>query len=123
MSQRLSGRPEIPVAIREECGRLIIRRDSERDCTFRIIKVSVDEKSAGIVNFGETLKLDVPAGLHTVTVDNTWTSRTITISCEPEESVEVMTGNTAGGCFLTMLFVIGMCPMGIFLESRSDVKN
>lgn len=105
---------------REDVARLVIHRQDPRDCTYRIIHVSVDEKPEGSLNWNETLTVDVRPGLHTITVDNTWAKRTLTVACAPRASVHLTTGNVVTGFFLTLLLTIGVAPMKIFLEIRDD---
>ncbi|HMS54732.1 MAG TPA: hypothetical protein PKA27_04975 [Fimbriimonadaceae bacterium] len=95
---------------------LSFRRMDPRDCAHRIVRVLVDEKHVGTLNFGDSLEVSVPPGLHSVTVDNTWTSKTETVPIHPQSRIHFSTGNTASGCAMTLLFTIGISALGVFLD-------
>ncbi|MFN8220198.1 MAG: hypothetical protein U0S12_08735 [Fimbriimonadales bacterium] len=101
---------------RDEAAVLAIRRNSPKDCTYRVIHVYVDEELLATLNWNDSFVTKVKPGLHTVTVDNTWTSKSQTIAFEPHEHLGYVVGNTVNGCFLTLLMTIGVSPMGIFLD-------
>lgn len=105
---------------KEEEATLSIVRNDPRDCTYRIIRVLVDEEPQDSLNFGETLEVKVRPGLHTVTVDNTWVSKSLTVACRPRSKLSLVTANIANGCALTLLFTLGISPIGLILEEHYD---
>lgn len=95
---------------------LSFHRNDPRDCTHRIVRVLIDEKHVGTLNYGDRLDVSVPPGLHSITVDNTWISKTETVPIHPRAKLGFLTGNTASGCAMTLLFTIGISALGVFLE-------
>lgn len=100
----------------ENAATLVIYRNAPKDCTYRIIHLSIDEVREASLNWNESVTVKLKPGLHTITVDNTWATKRITIACHPDETIRLVTGNVVTGVLLTLLLTIGVAPMKIFLE-------
>lgn len=102
--------PDVPTA------RLLVTRQSARDCRDRQIFVSLDGTRVGDIVFGEKLSKPITAGWHRMRVHNTLFWKTIDFEAKPDETVHFETVNYAGKGFLHIVLIIGVAPLFLAVE-------
>ena len=85
---------------------IVLRRNSPHDFQDRQIYVWIDDEALGKIRYGAALRWPVEPGRHTIRVNNTLATRTLTIDAAPGEHVRVQCGTglpTTG--WLMMIFL------------------
>jgi hypothetical protein len=99
---------------------LIIQRSSEYLNRFRNIEILVNGKPAGKVANGDTLQIDVPAGIHAVVARIDWaTSNTVNLTAtESEAYLFKLAGFRGARWFIPvgLLLTIGTWAIDYFLD-------
>mgnify|MGYP003337871004 CR=1 FL=1 len=70
-------------------ARLLVTRQSERDCRSRQIFVSLDGTSVGDIVFGEKIDKPMNPGHHVVRIHNTLFWKTLEFDAAPGETVQI----------------------------------
>jgi hypothetical protein len=97
---------------------ITVSRDSREDVGFREIFVSVDGESIGLLQYGESLTQELPAGSHRVRAHNTLFWKTHDIVLQPGEHARFIAVNRAGfGTFGFMVF-LGASPVYLRFERQ-----
>jgi hypothetical protein len=97
---------------------ITVSRDSPEDVGFREIFVSVDGESIGLLQYGESLTHELPAGPHRVRAHNTLFWKTHDIVLQPGEHARFVAINRAGfGTFGFMVF-LGASPVYLTFERQ-----
>lgn len=99
---------------------ITVSRESPEDVGFREIFVSVDGESIGILQYGESLTHELPAGPHRIRAHNTLFWKTHDVVLQPGEHARFVGINTAGfGTFGFMVF-LGASPVYLTFERHKD---
>ena len=95
---------------------ITVRRQAPNDVGYREIYVSLDgEKPERLLNYGETLTLDVKPGPHRVTAHNTLFIKTIDFTVNVGEHATLTAINRAGfGTYSALAFLFGFLGAGPF---------
>ena len=97
---------------------ITVSRDSPEDVGFREIFVSVDGESIGLLQYGESLTHELPAGPHRIRAHNTLFWKTHDIVLQPGEHARFLAVNRAGfGTFGFMVF-LGASPVYLKFERQ-----
>jgi len=107
--------PEAPPS-EAPTARLLVTRQSARDCKNRQIFVSLDGTRVGDIVFGERLSKPIAAGRHRMRVHNTLFWKTIDFEAAPGETVHFETVNYAGRGFVHIVLIIGVAPLFLAVE-------
>jgi hypothetical protein len=113
----------MPTVDAEPPARLTIHRTSARDEQSRQVLCSVDGDYVGQLLYGQTLTREIPAGPHTLSVNNTLFWRKVTIAARPGEHVQFTVWNQPfGGNVMRLLFLfVGAAPLKLgFAEGPPD---
>jgi hypothetical protein len=95
---------------------ITVSREAPNDVGFREIFVSVDGEQIAILNFGESITHELPAGPHRIRAHNTLFWKTHDIILQPGEHARFTAINRAGfGTFGFMIF-LGASPVYLTLE-------
>ena len=92
-----------PVAL--ATARLTIHRTASWDQQSRQILCSVDGTYIGQLLFGQTMTRDIPAGSHTLKINNTLVWKTVPFDAAPGEHVQFTVWNEAMGGLARLLFI------------------
>ena len=103
-------------------ARITIARDSTEDAGFREIFVSLDGERLGILQHGDSISTEVPAGPHTLRAHNTLFWKTHHLTLRPGEHARFVAINRAGWGTFGMLFILGAMPVYLTFE-RVPVEN
>jgi hypothetical protein len=104
----------------EATARLTITRTSPEDVKQRQIICKLDGDWIGDLLFGKTLSRPIPAGRHTLRVDNTWNKKTVEFDAAPGEHVKFRSVNRAGGCTWFLVASIGAGPMYVAIDREVE---
>ena len=98
---------------------ITVSRESPEDVGFREIFISVDGKSIGLLQFGESLTHELPAGPHRIRAHNTLFWKTRDVVLQPGEHARFVAINKAGfGTFGFMVF-LGASPVYLTFERQN----
>jgi hypothetical protein len=95
---------------------ITVRRQAPNDVGYREVFVSLDgEKPATLLNYGETLTLDVKPGPHRLSAHNTLFVKTIDFTVNVGEHATFTAINRAGfGTYSALAFFVGFLGAGPF---------
>ena len=95
---------------------VIIRRQAPNDIGYREVYVSLDEqKEQTLLQYGDTLTLDITPGTHRLKAHNTLFFKTIDFTIAPGEQASFTAINRAGfGTYSALAFLIGFLGAGPF---------
>ena len=98
---------------------ITVSRESPEDVGFREIFISVDGESIGLLQFGESLTHELPAGPHRIRAHNTLFWKTRDVVLQPGEHARFVAVNKAGfGTFGFMVF-LGASPVYLTFERQT----
>jgi len=98
---------------------ITVERESPSDVGFREVFVSVDGESIGLLQFGDSLTHELPAGAHRIRAHNTLFWKTHDVVLQPGEHAKFVAINRAGfGTFGFMVF-LGASPVYLTFERVS----
>jgi len=103
-------------------AKLRITRRSPEDVKQRQIIIKLDGEWVGDLLYGKTFSRTIPAGHHTLRVDNTWNKKTIEFDAAPGEQVRFRTVNRAGGCTWFLVASLGAGPMYVSIEPDDESR-
>src|SRR5882762_1930800 len=97
---------------------LTIERNSSDDTQQREIVVLLDGESIAELSFGQTVTKEIPAGSHTLRVDNTWNNKTLQFTAAENEQIRFVTQNRAGSFSQFLLMLFGAGPIYVSLTRQ-----
>jgi hypothetical protein len=97
-------------------AQITIVRNSSDDTQTRQIKIFLDGENQGELMFGDSMTLDVGAGVHTIRVDNTWNRKDLVMEIHAGERLEFLTKSSAGKFAWFLLGFLGAGPMQVSIE-------
>src|SRR5215213_335260 len=95
--------PDVPEA---GPARLTVHRTAAWDEQSRQILCSVDKKYVGQLLFGQTMTRDIPAGSHSLKINNTLVWKSVPFDAAPGEHVQFTVWNEQMGGWLARLLFI-----------------
>lgn len=78
---------------------LTVRRDSPADIQYRENVVYLDGKEIGSLRFGESVRVEIAPGDHTLKVSNRVRSKSVPFTVEQGEPAAFRVGNIGSGCY------------------------
>lgn len=102
---------------------LVIRRNDPSDCKARTVIVYLDGQRIGVLKYGDRLTAEVSEGKHVIKLDNTWTTKTLSLDVEAGTTREFVAGNRTSGCAMFILAVTGAAPMGLIWREVDGVSD
>lgn len=97
-------------------ARLVVARTSPDDLKQRQIIVKLDGEWVGDLLYGKTLSRTIPAGAHTLKVDNTWNKKSLEFKAAPGEEVRFRVVNRPGKFTWFLVASLGAGPMYVSIE-------
>jgi hypothetical protein len=97
---------------------LTVNRNSPDDTQQREIVVTLDGQPIAELAFGQTVTKEIPAGSHTLLVDNTWNKKTLQFTAAENEQISFLTQNRAGSFSQFLLMIFGAGPIYVSLERQ-----
>jgi hypothetical protein len=95
---------------------LAVSRNSPDDVQLRQIAAMLDGESIAELMFGESVTKEIPAGHHTLRVDNTWNRQTVEFDSGEGEAVKFLVRNRAGRFSWFLLMIFGAGPIYVSIE-------
>ena len=95
---------------------ITVSRDAANDVGFREIYVSVDGEQIGLLQYGEIITHELPAGPHRIRAHNTLFWKTHDIVLQPGEHARFKVVNRAGWAAFGFLMVLGAAPLHLTFE-------
>jgi len=97
---------------------LTVNRNATDDAQQRQIIVSLDGEPVAELMFGDSVTREIPAGPHTLFVDNTWNRKSTNFTVAENEKISFLTKSRSSrfADFLLMLFGAG--PLKVFLTRQ-----
>ena len=116
-AERLAGTDQSRVSARTNyLASITVSREAKNDVGFREIHISVDGEQIALLQFGETITHELPAGPHRIRAHNTLFWKTHDVVLQPGEHARFVAINRAGfGTFGFMMF-LGASPVYLTFE-------
>jgi hypothetical protein len=95
---------------------ITVMRTSREDLGLREVFVSVDGESIAILEHGQSVTRQVPAGSHEVRAHNTLIRKRMTLDLAPGEHATLMAVNRAGRWTFSVLAILGAGPVYLTLD-------
>lgn len=97
---------------------LTVNRNSPNDAQQREILVTLDGEQIAELLYGQTVSRQIPAGRHTLHVDNTWNRETISFDAAENEQIAFLAQNRSGSFAQFLLMVFGAGPIRVSLQRQ-----
>ena len=101
-------------------ARVTIARTSPADVGQRQVIVSIDGGPRKTLIFGESASFEIAPGDHALKANNTLVWKTVPFSAAPGEHVQFEIANCATRFTLGFLSVIGVAPLYLRIEKKSN---
>jgi hypothetical protein len=101
-------------------AKLVVSRTSPDDLKQRQIIVKLDGEWVGDLLYGKILARAIPAGLHTLKVDNTWNKKSLDFRAEPGEEIRFRVVNRPGKFTWFLVASLGAGPMYVSIERETS---
>lgn len=97
-------------------AQITVVRNSPDDTQTRQIKLFLDGENRGELMFGDSMTLDVAAGVHQLRVDNTWNRKNLSFEIRAGDHLSFVTKSSAGKFAWFLLGFLGAGPMQVSIE-------
>ena len=97
---------------------LTVNRNSPNDAQQREIVVTLDGEQIAELAYGQTVSKEIPAGSHTLLVDNTWNKRSATFIAAENEQISFLAQNRSGSFSQFLLMIFGAGPIRVSLTRQ-----
>jgi hypothetical protein len=97
---------------------LIVDRNSPDDAQQRQIIVSLNGEAIAELLFGESVSREIPAGTHTLLVDNTWNRKSLAFAAAENEKISFVTKSRSSRFSEFLLMLVGAGPLKVFLTRQ-----
>ena len=97
---------------------LTINRNSPDDAQQREIVATLDGEPIAELSFGQSVTKEIPAGPHTLLVDNTWNKQSATFTAAEDEKISFLTKNRTGSFSQFLLMIFGAGPIRVSLTRQ-----
>ena len=98
---------------------ITVSRQSPNDAGVREIFVSVDDESIAVLEHGDAITHELPAGAHRIRAHNTLFWKTHPVVLQPGEHARFTAINRAGWAAFGFLMVLGATPLGLTFERET----
>ena len=98
---------------------ITVSRRSPTDAGVREIFVSVDGETIAVLQHGDAITHELPAGPHRIRAHNTLYWKTHDVVLQPGEHARFKAINRAGWAVFGFLMVLGAAPLGLTFERES----
>ena len=95
---------------------VILTRTHKKDIGQRQVVVTIDDGEKKTLMFGDTIRLEIPAGEHVLKAHNTLVWKTIPFKVSEDEQVTFTLINHPGRFTLGFLALIGVAPLFLTVE-------
>src|SRR5262249_7726640 len=117
-TQRFPAHAAKPADGSEMPATLIVDRNAPDDAQQRQILIFLDGEPIRELLFGDSVTKEIPAGPHTLLVDNTWSRRSAQFDAVDGESIRFLVKNHSGRFSEFLLMFFGAGPLKVFLDRR-----
>ena len=97
---------------------LTVNRNSPQDAQQREIVVSLDGERIAELVYGQSVSKEIPAGPHTLLVDNTWNSQSTNFTATDNEQINFVAQNRSGSFAQFLLMIFGAGPIRVSLQRQ-----
>ena len=97
---------------------LTVDRNSPDDAQQRQIIVSLDGEPIAELMFGDSVTREIPAGPHTLLVDNTWNRKSIDFTASQNEKIAFLAKSRSSRFAEFLLMFFGAGPLKVFLTRQ-----
>jgi len=97
---------------------LTVDRNSSDDAQQRQIIVSLDGEPIAELMFGESVTREIPAGTHTLLVDNTWNKKSLDFTAAENERISFAAKSHSSRFSEFLLMFFGAGPLKVSLTRQ-----
>jgi len=97
---------------------LTVDRNASDDAQQRQIIVSLDGEPIAELMFGDSVTREIPAGPHTLLVDNTWNRKSIDFTASQNEKIAFLAKSRSSRFAEFLLMFFGAGPLKVFLSRQ-----
>ena len=97
---------------------LTVARNASDDAQQRQIIVSLDGAPIAELMFGDSVTREIPAGLHTLLVDNTWKRESAQFTAAENEKLSFLAKSRSSRFSEFLLMFFGAGPLKVFLTRQ-----
>ena len=97
---------------------ITINRNSPNDAQQREIVVFLDGEQIAELSYSQSVTKEIPAGPHTLLVDNTWNKKSAQFTAAENEQISFLAQNRAGSFSQFLLMIFGAGPIRVSLDRQ-----
>lgn len=97
---------------------LNVARNSPDDAQQRQILVFLDGEQIAELMFGDSVTKEIPAGAHTLLVDNTWNKKSVQFDAEDQGNIRFLAKNHSSRMSEFLLMIFGAGPLKVSLDRQ-----
>ena len=97
---------------------LTVSRNAPDDAQQRQVLIFLDGQPVSELMFGDSVTKEIPAGPHTLLVDNTWNKRSAQFNAGDGESIRFLVKNHSGRFSEFLLMIFGAGPLKVSLDRQ-----
>lgn len=97
---------------------LTVNRTSTDDAQQRQIIICLDGEPIAELMFGDSVTKEIPAGPHTLLVDNTWKKKSAEFAAKEGEEIRFLVKNHSGRFSEFLLMIFGAGPLKVTLARQ-----
>ncbi len=97
---------------------LTVDRNAPDDAQQRQIIVSLDGQPIAELMFGDSVTREIPAGAHTLLVDNTWNRKSVDFTTAENEKISFLAKSRSSRFAEFLLMFFGAGPLKVFLSRQ-----
>lgn len=97
---------------------LTIHRNAPEDAGQRQILVFLDGEQIAELMYGDSVTREIPAGTHTLLVDNTWNRKSVQFEAAENSTARFVVKNHSSRLSEFLLMIFGAGPLKVSLESQ-----
>ena len=97
---------------------LTVNRNSPNDAQQREILVTLDGEKIAELLYGQMISKQIPAGRHTLLVDNTWNRETVSFNAAENEQITFLAQNRSSSFAQFLLMIFGAGPIRVSLHRQ-----
>jgi len=97
---------------------LTVDRNSHQDAQQREIAVKLDGEQIAELTYGQSITTEIPAGTHTLLVDNTWNKKSVEFTAADGDSIRFLAKNQSSRFSEFLLMIFGAGPLRVYLDRQ-----
>lgn len=97
---------------------LIVNRNAPDDAQQRQILIFLDGEQVAELMYGESVTKELPSGLHTLLVDNTWNKKSVQFDAVDGGTTRFLVKNHSSRLSEFLLMIFGAGPLKVSLERQ-----